>query len=85
MPPIVFIKSILVQQNTMTLTNNKTSIIQNWINKWYQTGWLGFAQWVENATGNYPDSPIYQSENEKSEITEDELIQDSLINPNHIY
>jgi hypothetical protein len=63
--------------------NNSKEIIKNWINKYLQTGNVFFGRSVEQATGGelYPDSPFYQSINEKPEVAELELIKDrELIN-----
>lgn len=69
----------------MSSTDNKTSIIKGWIKKYYKTRWIGFAQWVENSTGDYPDDPLYVSENEKPERTEDDMILEALKNNQHIF
>lgn len=65
--------------------NNARQIVKYWIEKYHSTKNNYFAQKVEEVTGYYPDHPLYQSENPRPTMTENELIEDSLINPNHIY
>lgn len=69
----------------MSLDNNKTSIIKSWIAKYHRTGFTPIAQDVEEVTGDYPDHPLYVSRNEKPEGTEDELIQERILNNINIY
>lgn len=65
---------------------NARSIIRGWKEKWNRNNNLKSAQNVEDATGEYPDSKLYVSRSvaEKT-LNENQLIQDSINKPQHIW
>lgn len=72
----------------MSLDNNKTAIIKNWKNKFEKTKNPYWARCVFEATGEEPDHEMANylgTTRESPDMTEDELIEDSIKNPNHIF
>lgn len=69
----------------MSSINNSKAIIRNWKSLWHKTKASVFGQYVEEATGDYPDATGYTSPSNEQEGTEDEMILDSITNPNHNY
>lgn len=65
--------------------NGSRQIVRNWIERWHSTKANYFAQNVEESTGFYPDHSLYQSRMDKPTVTEDEMIEDSIKNFNHIF
>lgn len=67
--------------------NNAKSIVNNYKKLYRKTHANIFAQKVENISGEYPDSTLYQSPSEyqPSQLTENQLIELSIININQIF
>lgn len=71
----------------MSLDNNKTEIIKNWKRLWHKHKVSIFGQYVELATEGkeYPDFTGYTSPSNEPEGSEDELINEHIINPDLIW
>lgn len=67
--------------------NNASSIVNNYKRLYRRTHANIFAQKVENITGEYPDSMLYQSPSDyqPNQKTEMELVEESLIDNNQIF
>lgn len=73
----------------MATDNNRTSIVRSLKQSWYKYKNSHLTRKIYQITGELPDhwTSNYMGKitDEKPEYTEDQLIKESLTNPNHIF